>query len=315
MTKCGFGFLLCNQLFLPAQPVLTMLNLLLSILASTVLGLIFKLFPRYGVHTFQAIVVNYIVCVICSWVALGEFPFTASTLREPWFGLAAVLGFIFIITFNTAAFTFQQFGMTIGAVMQKMSILFTVAWSFVFLSEAVTWPKLIGVAAAAGAIWLTNKPSQQLIEKLKDKPHWLFVFPVLTLIFSSVIEIALIYLQRDSGGGANLHLIATLFGAAGGSGVVMTLIGYASGKLCWNSRNILAGSILGVCNFFSIYFLLKLIDTGWGGSVVFPVNNVGIIICAALAAWWLFDERLSRHNWAGLLLAIAAIALIAIGAT
>lgn len=302
------------MLLLAANSKSSMLFLLLSILTSTSLGLIFKVFPRFGVHTFQAIVFNYITCVICAWVALGAFPVSASTVQESWFPLAAGLGVIFIIAFNTGAYTFQQFGLTIGAVMQKMSILFTVAWSLTIFQEPVTVLKIIGVLAAAGAIWFTNQPSAQVLENLKNQPRWLFIFPALTLLLSSVIEIALIYLQKQSGGGANLNMIACLFGMAAVFGMVLASGGLISGKMKWQWKNVLAGVTLGVPNFFSIYFLLKLIDTGWGGSVVFPVNNVGIIVAAAFAAWWAFNEKLSRNNWVGLVLAVLAIVLIAVGA-
>jgi uncharacterized membrane protein len=48
-------------------------------------------------------------------------------------------------------------------------------------------------------------------------------------------------------------------------------------------------------------------------SAIIPVNNMGIVLFSAVAAWLLFKEKLSIVNIAGILLAIAAIALIAFG--
>jgi multidrug transporter EmrE-like cation transporter len=40
---------------------------------------------------------------------------------------------------------------------------------------------------------------------------------------------------------------------------------------------------------------------------------MGIVLFSAVTAWILFKEKLSFINWAGIALAIAAIALIAYG--
>jgi len=43
------------------------------------------------------------------------------------------------------------------------------------------------------------------------------------------------------------------------------------------------------------------------------VNNMGIVLFSSVVAWLLFKEKLSLINCAGILLSIAAIALIAFG--
>jgi len=57
-------------------------------------------------------------------------------------------------------------------------------------------------------------------------------------------------------------------------------------------------------------FLLMALGSGLEGSFVFPVTNVGIIFITTIGAVWLFQERLSRLNWLGIALAVAAIGLI-----
>jgi multidrug transporter EmrE-like cation transporter len=58
--------------------------------------------------------------------------------------------------------------------------------------------------------------------------------------------------------------------------------------------------------------LLKVIGVGWEGSVVFPINNVSIIVLSTLIAILFFKEKLQKINSLGLAFALVAIALIAL---
>lgn len=289
-----------------------MLYLALSILSSTLLGFLFKMFPKYGIHTYQAIVINYIVCVLCGWAFLGDFPLQPAIIEKSWFPYAMTLGALFILGFNTAAYTIQQFGVTVGAVMQKMSIIMSVAWTLVFYNETAGWMKVIGLIAAVLAILFTNKPSEETLERIKHKPNWLYIFPFLTLVISGFIEILLFEVEQINPENADVGFIATLFGMAGFLGGLGMLGGLASRKMTWNVKNLIAGVALGVPNFFSIYYLLKVLGLGMEGSVAFPVNNVGIIALSALLAFWLLKEKLSNINWLGVGLSVLAIVLIAL---
>ena len=46
-------------------------------------------------------------------------------------------------------------------------------------------------------------------------------------------------------------------------------------------------------------------------SAIIPIANIGVVVCAAIAALFLFKERMNKVNTIGLLLGIAAILLIA----
>jgi len=67
-----------------------------------------------------------------------------------------------------------------------------------------------------------------------------------------------------------------------------------------------------VPNYFSIWCLVKVLKANAGNSsAVIPVNNMGIVLFSSVMAWMLFKEKLSVINWAGIILSIGAIALIA----
>jgi uncharacterized membrane protein len=80
-------------------------------------------------------------------------------------------------------------------------------------------------------------------------------------------------------------------------------------KTVFHFRNIIAGFVLGVPNFFSIYFLLAALNQG-EGSVIAPIVNVGIIITATIMGWIIFKEKLNTRQSIGVGIAVIAILLI-----
>ena len=47
-----------------------------------------------------------------------------------------------------------------------------------------------------------------------------------------------------------------------------------------------------------------------GASALFPIANVGGILFATVASMIIFKEKLSRHNWFGVVLSVIGIFLI-----
>ncbi len=301
-----------------------MVYLILSILCSTAIVLIFRMFSRYDIHNLPAITANYLVCVLCAWATLGSFPFNTNSIYEVWFPYALVLGGVLIGGFTLIAATVRTFSVTVGAVMQKMSLVITVVYTILAYGESVSVLKVTGILAACGAIVLINSPAKQKRSDVPstDKPWYLFLIPIGAWVLNAVLEILLFRVERLTGENANLGFLATFFLTAGVLGTLLLLFNtffnrfYRSSALrqknAVRGRDILAGVILGVVNFGSLYFLLRVIGLGWEGSVVFPVNNVAIIALSAAFAVWFFRERLNSANWWGLALAVAAIGLIAL---
>lgn len=291
-----------------------MIYLLLSILSSTAIVLIFKWFKQWGIDTFQAIVFNYWVCVLCGWIALGHFPVEQEFWKAFWFPYALFLGVVFISGFNIVAQTVQKFNVTLATVMQKMSMLMTVIFALLVYGETLNVFKGLGILAAAIAIIMVNvSPSGKLFVWKVERRVWLLL-PIFTLLTSAIIEIVFLHLEKQTGQSGDLQFVSFLFGTAGLLGTFPLLVSLLNRKRQLSLKNIGAGVLLGVPNFCSIYFLLKSLGIGWDGSIIFPVNNVAIIALSSLLAWLIFKERLSRVNNWGVIIAILAIILITLGA-
>jgi drug/metabolite transporter (DMT)-like permease len=106
---------------------------------------------------------------------------------------------------------------------------------------------------------------------------------------------------------------ASIFSVAGLIGILVSTYLIGAKKQVFQWKNVVGGICLGIPNYASMYYILKTLEyKGMQSSVVFPINNMGIIICSALVAATVFGEKLNRVNWLGIAISIFAIALIAI---
>lgn len=289
-----------------------MIYLILSVVCSTIISVVFRLFKDFEIDTFQAIIYNYIVCLVVGTAIMGESPLQGNFWQLPWFPYAALLGSIFIATFVLIARTIQTFGISITAVMQRMSLIITVTFAFVFFQEAITFFKIAGIIFALLAVFLASyKPSELKTQKLQNK--WLVFLPFAVLLASGFIESVLQYVQAvlltDNTG--QLKFTTFLFGTAAFFGIILLIFNLLTSRMKFHFRHLVAGIALGVPNFGSIYFLLKMLESGWDGSVVFPINNVAVIILSTVIAILMFQEKLTKLNKLGILMAVIAIILIA----
>ncbi len=99
-------------------------------------------------------------------------------------------------------------------------------------------------------------------------------------------------------------------------GAINLVIHFITGKQKFEPKALLAGILIGIPNYFSIWCLVKVLKTppyGLQSSAIIPLNNIGILLFSTVVAFILFRERLSKTNWLGVVLSVIAITLIAYG--
>lgn len=293
-----------------------MLFLIGSIILSSWLTLSFKLLERFRINTFQAIVFNYITCVITGSIVNGAFPINVAAVQEPWFKWAMLMGAVFIVLFNVIAKTAQTMGVAIASVANKLSLVIPFLFSIVLYNEAATGLKIAGVLLALVAVVFTCWPSADHKEPSGKvvKPAY-FLLPLFLFIGSGLLDTMIKYVETTfvNNSNQNAYLISS-FAAAATIGSARLLIGFTSGSIKFEPKAVLAGIIIGVPNYFSIWCLMHVLKAYAGNSsAIIPINNMGIVLFSTLVAFLLFNEKLSKLNWLGIILSIAAIALIAYG--
>ena len=145
-----------------------MIYLLLSIAASTLLFIIFKLFNVYKINTFQAIVVNYAVACVCGILSYDSEIKTGDIVNSEWFYGAIGLGFLFISVFNLMALTAQKNGLSVASVASKMSVIIPIIFGVYMYNESAGFQKIIGIILALVAVYLASVKSKSAINFKKN---------------------------------------------------------------------------------------------------------------------------------------------------
>ncbi len=286
-----------------------MIALLLSILASSLIFVIFKFFDIYKINILQAIVVNYIIACI-SGITSYPNPIDLTTITEyNWFFGTFLLGVFFIIVFNLMAITTQKNGLSVVAVASKMSIAIPVIFGILVYHEGTGFWKLMGISIAMISVYLTSVKTKKGITISKKD----LIFPILVFVGSGIIDTSLKFLETNYVAQDDISLFsATIFGFAAIIGILVLGYQLLTGKTTLQAKNLIGGIILGVPNYFSIYFLIQALRTeGIESATIFTINNVAILIVSTLLGIILFKEKLLPKNWVGILLAILSIILVA----
>lgn len=284
-----------------------MIYLLLSIVFSVITVSFFKLFEKYGVHTFSAIVLNYISCVILGNIS-GEYAVSLSPFySEPWFLDTLVLGALFISIFMSIGLTAQKLGVSVSMLAAKLSVVVPVCVAFFLYDETITPLKLTGILLSMVAVYLISKKEDVL------HVHPLYILlPVAVFAGSGMIDTLLKHVEKTYIPPANAtSIVTTVFLMASVWGSAAWLVMKIAGKsLPLSKKEVVWGLALGLPNYFSMYFLVRTLSYFSEASRIFPINNIGIAASTTLVGVLIFHEKISRLNLAGIILAVIAIVLI-----
>lgn len=287
-----------------------MIFLLLSILSSTVIFVVFKLYKKFRVNTLQAIIFNYFIA--CTVGFFGYIESSDDLIRIPsetWFPGTLTLGALFISVFYLAALTTQRSGMAVVSIATKMSVAIPVLFGIFLYNENTGFLKLLGIGLALIAVYLSSIKNETGIKIQKKN----LIFPFLVFVGSGIIDASINFLENSYVSETDVGLFSfSIFAMAGSIGITILVVQAVQGELNINWQTIAGGIALGIPNYFSIYFLvMALRDPTFENSVLFTLNHVGIVLASTLVGIVFFRETLLTKNWIGLALAIISIILVA----
>ena len=300
-----------------------MLFLSLSILLSVLLLLNFRLFPRYEINTFQAIVFNYPVCFLTGLLLLPAGQSFTMDLSQNWTWLALGLGVGFILTFLLSGASTQRMGITATSLANNLSLVIPVCFSlFVFRTGGKPFDTLnyLGLALAVIAVGLstykTEPPADSPNPETKPTAPRFganVLLPVSVFLFYGATNTLINYMNLHYSPSADKTIQVTLTMVVGAivAGLLMLVVRMVQGRETLQPRSLIGAITLGVPNFLSFYTLILALSAfGGNGAFVYPLYNIGVILLAALLATLFFREPLSAANKIGLVLAVLAIGLI-----
>lgn len=290
------------------------LLLIIAIFIFVSIFFIFRLFSNYKIDNYQALIVNYGVATILAFLFYnGEIPIK-DVINQDWFLPSSILGVLFASSFLVFAISTQKMGMAITSVASKMSVIIPVtAGVILYESESLSVFEITGLALAMASFYLIFKKDK----KEESTSTKYILLPIIVLILSGINDTLMKYIREvhfnisESTLNSEILFVGSLFAISFISSLVLFGTPIIIKKSKIEFKNIIAGSILGLFNFFSAFTMFKAMGH-FPSAVFFPIFNVSIVSLSALLGIVFFKERLSKINYIGLAFALSAILMLTI---
>jgi drug/metabolite transporter (DMT)-like permease len=279
-----------------------MIFLFLSIICSVSIAHLFKYAEEKNIPMFGLFAVNYIVgSGVAFWGCDSTFQHQLSHLL---LGLGVVIGVLFVCSYLLMVLTIKKLGVTIPVSLMRLSAVLPTFGSIVFFAEIPKNFQLAGIALAFLSLPLASR-ERIVMSNLLNVMHngfgfglMLFgVFGITNFIFK--IQFELIPLSNP------YHFLVIVFPVA----FLVSAIVMIWQKIPLSATILKVGTVLGVINLFSSYFIMKALQE-LPGIVFYPMNGIGIILVSAITSTIFWKERLTRNNY--IFIALASLALLLI---
>lgn len=279
-----------------------MIYIFLSVCCSVFVSVLLKLARRYLIDIRQAITWNYSIAGLLTWIFYRpEIPEFSNTIYPVYIAMGVLLPSIFVVLALSVRYT----GIVRTDVAQRLSLFIPVMAAFLIFDEAQSAIKLFGIAIAFLAILFSIQWQKQ---NENNRVSW--IYPLLVFAGMGIIDVLFKQIAKQE----SIPFTSSLF-------VVFILAFFLSffyllylfivKKIKFAIINVLCGWILGIANFGNILFYLKAHQAlSRQPSLVFSAMNIGVILLGSAVGVLIFHEKLSRLNYAGIVLALISILLI-----
>lgn len=286
--------------------------ILLTIAFNVVVSVILKLTSRFKVDVRQAIGGSYVISILlCMGLLNPDVTSMLHTSSSSAWGILLALGFLLPGMFLVDTKSIKQVGITRTDAARRLSLILPIITAFTLFGEVLTWQKGVGVTigliAIACLVDRYNVPNKKEITGAK------WYWPLIVFVGSGIIDILFKGMAEVSSVPFTDVLLSTFILAFILSAIYVGWL-YIAGRASWNWRNVGAAILLGGFNFGNILFYIRaqrqLADQP---ALVFSSINIGVIMLATLVGIFYFGEQQSKLNRIGLVLAIIAVIVLAIG--
>lgn len=309
-----------------------MVFLAFAVACSVMIGMIFKHAGRQKIDRTALLTVNYAAAVILASVLLsigGRTVDAGLALSGGLVGLGIGTGVLLIAGFFALSWATEVAGMSLAISVMRISVVIPFLASWLVWKEVPTvWQGLGMVMAGVAFVLLAHSRSEPEPVPLSSSPvgedatavrsipssvDWRTVGVLaLTFCLGGAVDVSMKAFEEGFGtGNSRVLFLLMAFGVAFVVGAAI-VVRRGIRRGVWPTAETFGwGIFLGVVNYGSLEFLLRAIEI-LPGPFVFPANNIAIMSLAALLGVTIWQERLSRLNTIGLVLAAAALLLLGI---
>jgi len=318
-----------------------MIALVLAVCCSLAIGMIFKHAGRQRLDRTTLLTVNYAAAVAVAAVllALGRREVASGLSADPaLIVLGVVTGALLIFGFFVLSLATDVAGMSLAIGVMRVSVVIPFLMSWVIWNEVPTPAQMVGLVVASIAFFLIarrKRPAPASRPELAtasgaaatEKAQGggagasepaagtavsLRAFGVLALVFlaGGAVDVSMKAFEETFGAqNSRVLFLLMAFGIAFLIGLAVVLWRGVRHGAWPTSATVRWGVVLGVINYGSLEFILRAIEQ-LPGTFVFPVNNIAIVLLAAVLGVTVWGEQLTRLNRLGLGLAVVALLLL-----
>ena len=287
----------------------------LAVACSLGIAVVFTLAERRNLDRTALLAVNYAAAALLA-VALGGASVRVGTvpggsavrLVGGLLLLGTVEGILFIGGFWLYARAIREAGVGLAAAAMRLSVVIPVLVSWAVWAEAPTGAQGVGLVLGGMAFVLLARPARPADGASGGGKAVLLLGAL--FVVGGAVDVGMKTFRELYGMIPPATFLLVVFGVAFavGAGLVVAA-GIRTGR--WPRPAVLAwGTGLGVLNYSSAELMLRALGM-LPAPVAFPLNNVSVVLGAALIGRVAFGERMSRLNVAGLAVAALAVALLA----
>ena len=212
--------------------------------------------------------------------------------------IGSIGGVLYLSSFLLLELNVRKNGIVLSSTFMKLGLLVPLVMSLVFFNERPSLIQFGGVLLAVIAIVLINLKDQDNII------HWKIGLPLLLIINGSADAISKVYEQFGPASMSDQFLFYIFVVAALLSGILTFVRHEKVGK-----ADILFGALLGLPNFYAARITLKALEY-IPASIFYPSCHVGTLMVVTLTGLFFFKEKLSKLQWAAVMLIFIAMILL-----
>ena len=281
-----------------------MIYLVASIISSASIFIIFRISKNNSGSLVHLIMINYFTAALLGFLLFSKFDIEFFKNYSSWYLWSIILGLLYISMFFLIGISTHKAGITVTTLANKLSLVFPVLFSLIYFSEKITVIKYIGLFTSLTAIFLT------IYKKDYRKRNLVLILLPFIIFFGSGLTDSVVKLvQGIKTNPDDVAAFSTLvFTVAFLFSVIISLF-FKQNKTKTNMSSILPlGILLGIANFGSLYFIINALNKSHlESSLVFAINNTTVVALTALVGRFIFNEKLNRWNFTGILLAIISL--------
>lgn len=278
----------------------------LSSLCSVLIVHFLKIIEHKKLDTIRVLTVNYLIATVTAFLISlrhSELPYADGNSMVLPVLLAVVVGIIFIINFFIYSKSVFYNGVGISVAAMRISLIVPVLLSTIIYLELLEFRQWMGVLLVFCTLFLLI-PNKRKMMREPFSAAWLLV---LLFILTGIGDASLkIYEAEFSQVLVKEYFMGLVFLTAFFVGITFLAL-----KKNWkfSQTEVLLGAGIGIPNLLASIFLIEALER-LNGAVVYSSANVLTVFGGTLLGIYMWKDRFTKFQWAGLFLTVVTIILL-----